>query len=109
MPIFSEVASAWISTMTALAAPPRGAVFRAASSAENGSSKGRFMNTRPSAVATKTLRPRVASNSPEPRPGAPLGVVQRAQDAGLALDMGQHLLLVEGVVAERDAVGPGGK
>ena len=70
--IFSEVASACTSTITALARPPSGAAFSAASSAENGSSNGRFMNTWPSACATKTLRPPGASKSRAPWPGAAL-------------------------------------
>jgi hypothetical protein len=46
--------------------------FSTVSSAENGSSKGRFMNTWPSACVTSTLRPCVASNTRKPRPGATL-------------------------------------
>ena len=41
--------------------------------------------------------------------GGKLGEVQRAQDARFAVDEGQHPLLVEGVVAQGQAVGPGVK
>ena len=68
--IFSEVASACTSTMTASAEPPSTAGFSAASIAENGSSNGRFMNACPSTCATKTRRPPGASKNRAPRPGA---------------------------------------
>ena len=68
--IFSEVASACTSTITALAVPPRTAGFSAASIAENGSSNGRFMNAWPSTCATNTRRPPAASKNCAPRPGA---------------------------------------
>jgi calcineurin-like phosphoesterase len=50
--IFSLVASAWMSMIDACASPPSGCAFSAASTAENGSSKGRFMKTWPSACTT---------------------------------------------------------
>ncbi len=98
-----------MSTITAWARPPRGCAFSTGSIAENGSSKGRFMNTWPSTCATSTLRPPGAVNSRCPRPGARLGEVERAQDARLGLDELQHVLLVEGVIAQRHAIGPGGQ
>ena len=70
--IFSEVASACTSTITAVAAPPSVAGFSAASIAEKGSSNGAFMNTRPSTCATNTRRPPGASKKRAPRPGAAL-------------------------------------
>ena len=105
--IFSEVASAWTSTITAAAVPPRVAGRSAASIAEKGSSKGRFMNTCPSTWATKTRRPPGASKKRAPCPGAAAGVVERPQDARLLLDEGEHVALVEGMVAEGQAVGAG--
>ena len=68
--IFSEVASACTSTITACAVPPSVAGFSAASIAEKGSSNGRFMNACPSTCATKTRRPPGASKKRAPRPGA---------------------------------------
>ena len=65
------------------------------------------MNTWPSASATKTRRPPGASKKRAPRPGAAWAIVERADDAGLLLDVAEHLALVEGVVAEGDAVGAG--
>jgi hypothetical protein len=56
----------------ACASPPSGCAFSAASTAENGSSKGRFMKTWPSACTTSTWRPPVAGYSRAPRPGAAL-------------------------------------
>ena len=38
-----------------------------------------------------------------------LGIVQRAQDARLLVDETQHVFLVKGMVAQRDAIGPGGQ
>ena len=68
--IFSEVASQCISTTVAATCPPRGCFDNIASTAENGSSNGRFMKTCPRTCATKTLRPRVAVKIAAPRPGA---------------------------------------
>jgi hypothetical protein len=104
--IFSDVASAWKSTNAACTCPPRGWARSTASMAENGSSKGWRMNTRPSTCATRMRRPPGASNTRAPRP-APLGDVERAQDARLGLDEGQHVLLVEGMIAQRHAIRAG--
>jgi hypothetical protein len=106
MPIFSDVASAWISTIAACTTPPSDALFNTVSSALNGSSKGRFMNTCPSACVTSTLRPCVASNTREPLARRDLGEVQRPDDPRLLLDEAQHVLLVKGMVAQRQAIRP---
>jgi hypothetical protein len=87
--------------------PPRGYFRNAASRAENGSSKGRFMKTWPSAWVTKTLRPRAILEEARPLPRRVLGEVERAQDARLGPDELQHVALVEGVIAQRDHIGPG--
>jgi hypothetical protein len=55
------------------------------------------------------LAPAGAGEDPRAPSGRGLGIVQRPEDARLGLDERQHVLLVEGVVAERQAVGPGGE
>ena len=81
--------------------------FSAASIAEKGSSNGRFMKACPSTCATKTRRPPGASKKRAPRPGAARAKFSGRITRGSCLDEGEHVALVEGMVAEGDAVGAG--
>ena len=89
------------------AVPPSVAGFSAASIAENGSSNGCFMNTWPSTCATKTLRPPGASKKRAPCPGAARAKFSGRSIRGSCSMKAEHVALVEGVVAEGDAVGAG--
>jgi hypothetical protein len=53
------------------------------------------------------LAPARVLEEPRPLPRRVLGEVERAQDARLAPDELQHVALVEGVIAQRDHIGPG--
>ncbi len=65
------------------------------------------MKMRPMALMTSTSAPLRALNRPAPLPGRAGRIVDRPQQPLLALDEDQRLLLVAGVVAERDDVGAG--
>ena len=87
--------------------PPRVAGFSAASSAEKGSSNGplheglaEHLGDEDAAAARRVEEARAAA-------GSAAGEVERADDPRLGLDEGLHVALVEGVVAEGDAVGAG--
>jgi hypothetical protein len=64
------------------------------------------MNTCPKRLRHEDLAPARRVEQPRPAPGRGLGVVERAQHPRLRLDEGDHLALVEGVVAQRQAIGP---
>ena len=69
MAIFSEVASACMSTTMASATRPKGQSSSALSTAAKGSSR-LSMWTRPSRLTTRICFPEAVSNSWAPRPGA---------------------------------------
>ena len=111
MAIFSDVASACISTTTASATSPRGQALSSASTeAENGSSRA-SMCTAPSRLITSTHDGRTRRARTAERLAARASrhgrVVERADQPGFAHDIGQRLALVPGVIAERQAVGAG--
>ena len=65
------------------------------------------MKTRPMALMTSARLPFLVSISAAPRPGVWRGKFERADQARRALDEHQRLLLVPGVVAERDRIRAG--
>ena len=81
-------------------------VFSTVSIAENGSSKGRFMNTCPNTCVTSTRRPCVASKIFTPRPGATLEKFSGRMMRVSGLDELQHVLLVKGMIAQRQTIRP---
>ena len=107
--IFSEVASACTSTITAVArAAERRRLQRRVERRERVVERplhehlAQHLRHEDLAPARRVEEPRALA-----RRG--LGVVQRPDDARLGLDEGQHVALVEGVVAQRQAVGAGGE
>ena len=65
------------------------------------------MKMRPIALTTSTRAPLRASSSAAPRPGVPFGIIDRTDQPRRPLDEDERLLLVPGMVAERDGVGAG--
>ena len=65
------------------------------------------MKMRPMALMTSARLPFLVSTMAAPRPGVPLRIIERADQARRALDEHQRLALIEGVIAERDGVGAG--
>ena len=53
------------------------------------------------------LAPAPVGKDARTAPGGRLGEVERAQDGRIALDLLEHVLLVEGVIAKRDHIGAG--
>ena len=64
------------------------------------------MKTRPMALMTSARLPFLVSTSAAPRPGV-ARKIQRTDQARRALDEDQRLLLIPGMVAERDRIGAG--
>ena len=65
------------------------------------------MKMRPMALMTSARLPFLVSIMAAPRPGVPVGIIERADQPRRALDEHQRLALVPGVIAERDGVGAG--
>ena len=65
------------------------------------------MKTRPMALTTSTRAPFFASIKAAPRPGVPARIIDRPDHARRALDEDQRLLLVPGMIAERNGVDAG--
>ena len=65
------------------------------------------MKMRPMTLITSTCAPFRAGKSPAPRPGVPGGIIDRTQQARLAVDEDQRLALVPRMVARGDDIGAG--
>ena len=65
------------------------------------------MKTRPMALMTSARLPFLVSISTAPRPGVCPRKIQRTNQPRRALDEHQRLVLIPGVIAERDRVGTG--
>jgi hypothetical protein len=105
--IFSEVASQCTSTRTACACPPGGWRLQHRLDGRERVVEGPFHEDLPEHLRHQHLAPARRVVEPVSATRRTLGKVDRPDDARLCLDEGQHLLLVEGMIAERHHIRAG--